>query len=209
MRHSRPAFALALGAVALSGSVALAAEAPKTTTTSKTLYLAQEGCGATAEAGRLETKAGVDGATGCGTIGGVPLQEAFSQLGASELEDFTSTTSLKPFKVDQSKKVTGQVAAGSWVGEGGVGQVAWDIALTAVTSSGKTVDFGTQTVTATVSNPATPVVTAPFEFATPADAKGQTFKSITFSYVLHGANAGYSAAQYDGQFYVVIPAKAK
>lgn len=211
MRITRPALCLALAGVAASGSFAFAVEAPKSSPTSKTLYLAQEGCGTTAEAGRLETSAGVDGATGCGTIGGIPIEEAIAQLdGGSTLEDFTSTAKLTPFKIDATKKVTGQLAAASWVGNGsgGLGSVQWDYALIATTTTGKTIDFGSGSMTATAT-PGTDVVEKSFELAIPGTAAGQTIKSLVFSYALRGANVGMSAHQYDGHSYIVIPAKAK
>lgn len=207
MRLVRPALALSLAGVAAAGSFAYAADAPATTATSKTLYLSSEGCGTTQEAGRLEPKAGVDGSTGCGTIGGVPLNEV--PVFTPTTYEFTSTSKTKPFKFDAAKKVTGQVAAGAWTGVAGIGTVTWDISMVATTAAGKTVDFGTKTITANVSSPTTAKVTAPFELTAPAGAAGQTFKTVVFTYALHGANVGFSAQQYDGDFYVVLPSKAK
>jgi hypothetical protein len=208
MRLVRTATCLALAGSALSASVALATEAPKTTTTSKTLYLAMEGCGTTAEAGRLEVKPQADGATGCGTVGGLPVDEAFYQVAGATPEDYTSTKSLVPFKIDATKKVTGQLAAGSWTGAGGAGTVTFDVHLAGVTSKGTGVDFGDTTVSTTVTG-TDAVAYVPFELAVPASAVGATLKAFTISVVQRGANIGYSAKQLSGDSYVVIPAKKK
>jgi hypothetical protein len=58
----RPALALGLATAALFAGVASATDAPKTSATSSTFFLRQEGCGTTAEPGRLEPKDSGDGA---------------------------------------------------------------------------------------------------------------------------------------------------
>lgn len=204
MRLVRPALVLALAASTATGLVAFAADAPKSTTKSKTLYMAQEGCGSTAEAGRLEEKPQADGATGCGTIGGVPLNEVAGLPG----DDYTSTAKLAPFKLDATKKVTGQVAAGSWFGAGGVGTVTFDVHLAGITKAGGGVDFGTTTVSAQVAG-AAGVVYVPFTLNVPATAGGVVMKAFTITVAQRGANIGMSAKQLSGDSYVVIPAKAK
>ncbi len=206
MRLARPALCLALAVTAGSGVVAFAADAPKSSTTSKTLFMSQEGCGSTAEAGRLEEKATADGATGCGVVAGLPIEEAFYQLEGSTPDDYTSTAKLTPFKVDGSKKVTGQIAAGSWFGAGGVGTVTFDIQLAGITSKGAGVDFGTTTVSGNVAGPDAAVF-VPFTLSVPASATGVTLKAFTLSVVQRGMNVGMSSKQLDGDSYVVIPAK--
>jgi hypothetical protein len=201
VRLVRPALCLALAATAAAGTVAFAADAPKTTDTSKSLFLSQNGCGSTQEDGRLEPKIQNDTSDGCGTIGGIPINEL-----AGLPTDFTSTSAVKPFKIDAAKKVTGQVSAGSWTGTGGVGTVDFDLALVGTTSTGKTIDFGEQTVSGSAS-PATNVVSVPFTFSVPASAKGATFKRFTFSMLQRGMNVGMSAQSLNGNSYVVIPAK--
>jgi hypothetical protein len=208
MHALRPALALALAGLAATAGLSSAADAPKSGATSKTLYLAQEGCGTTAVAGRLEIKPQSDGADGCGTIGGVPVNEVLYQGGGDEGEDYTSTKKLLPFVVDGAKKVTGQVAAMSWVGVGGVGVVDWDITLSGTTKAGKSVLFGSTTATTTAAG-ADEVVMAPFSIAVPAAAKGQTFRSFVLTVFQHGANVGYSAKKLSGDSYVVIPAKRR
>ncbi len=210
MPSTRTAFCLAAAGLTLSATVALADDAPRTTATSKSLFMAQEGCGSTAEPGRLEPKPQADSADGCGTIGGLPLNEVAHQdeedLGPTA-EDYTSTSKLVPFVVDASKKVKGQVAAESWFGAGGVGSVTWDVSLRGTTAAGKIVDFGTTTVSADAA-PGENDVFAPFELAIPRAASGQTFKRFVVSVALRGQNIGMSAKKLSGDSYVVIPAKA-
>lgn len=202
MRLVRPALCLALAASAATGTLAFAADAPKTTATSTTLFLAQSGCGAEQEAGRLEPKAQVDSADGCGTIGGIPIDE----LAGGFPSDFTSSSSVKPFKVDTAKKVTGQVSAQSWTGTGGIGSVDFDIALTATTTAGKTLSFGETTVTGSAS-PGTNIVSVPFTLNVPSSARGLVIKRWVFTLTQRGLNVGMSGQSLNGTSYVVIPTK--
>lgn len=207
MRLTRSALFLALAGVAASAAVALAEDAPKSSATSKTLYLAQEGCGETAEAGRLEPKAQADSADGCGTIGGVPIDEVIYQADGPAYEDYTSTSRMAPFLIDANKPVKGQIAAASWVGEGvGVGAVDVDVHLIGKTAAGRSVDFGEATGTASVT-PGTNVVFVPFTLKVPAAAAGQKFTKFVLSVAVHGANLGMSAKKLQGDSYLVIPAK--
>ena len=217
MRLVRPALALALAGVAAAGSFAFAAEAPKTTATSKTLFLAQEGCGTTAEAGRLEDKAQDDSGDGCGVIGGLPLaeveaqdEEDFGPLG----DDFTTTTKFVPVKVDGAKPITGQLAVTSWPGGftglpiGGVGTVTYDVHLAGVALDGKALDFGS----VKASGPAAPgqdEVDVPFSLTVPATAAGVKVKAFTLTVFQHGQQVGMTAQHLKGASYLVIPTKAK
>jgi hypothetical protein len=213
MRPVRPALALALAGLAASGTLAFAADAPKSSATRQTLFMAQEGCGTTAEAGRLETKAQADTADGCGVIGGLPLNEVIAQDEAdfgSIADDYTSTAKLVPFMIDVSKKVTGQVAAESWIGNGvgGAGTVTWDVHMTGTTTAGKVVDFGVTTVSAPAA-PGTDDVVAAFTLSVPRSATGLTFKRFVVSVGQRGQNVGMSAKKLSGESYVVIPVKPK
>ena len=204
MSALRPVLAVALAAGCLLGTVAHAADAPKTTDRSSTFYLAQEGCGATAEAGRLLPKATTSGATGCGTIGGLPIDEAIG----GEAEPFATTGKGLPVKLDATKKITGQLAASSWIGFGaGAGEIAFDVSLTGVDVTGKTVDFG-ETVATGAITPGEQVAVAPFELTIPGTAS-KPFKSFTLNVFQRGANIGYSAKQLDGESYLVLPTKRK
>ena len=207
MSALRPVLAVALAAGFLLGTVAHAAEAPKTTATSASFFLAQEGCGATAEPGRLVPKATTSSATGCGTIGGLPLDEAISYV-EDAYEPYTTTGKGLPVKLDASKKITGQLAASSWVGAGaGAGQVAFDITLTGVDITGKTIDFGATTATGSIT-PGEEVAVAPFELTIPGAAT-KPMKSLTLEVFQRGMNVGFSAKQLDGESYLVLPTKKK
>lgn len=207
MSRTRKAIALALGAGILGATGALAAPAPPTTGNSSTFFLRQEGCGTTDEAGRLEPKAGTDGSTGCGTIGGIPLDEAIHALGAATPDDYATVGKGLPIKLDVARKVTGQLAASSWIGLGvGAGQVTFDVAMTAKTASGKSIDFGETTASGVIS-PGTDVATAEFALPVPAAAAKEKITSIVLSVVQRGANFGFSSKQLDGDSYVVLPTK--
>jgi hypothetical protein len=195
--------------VALVAGVASAQDAPKTSATSSTFYLRQEGCGTTAEPGRLEPKASTDGATGCGTIGGVPIGEVESASGSTAADGDTYTTIGKglPIKLDGAQKITGQLAAESWIGAGaGVGSVSFDIALTGVDTKGHGIDFGETTVTGSIT-PGENVVLVPFSLAVPPQAAGAQMKTLALSVLQHGANLGFSAKHLDGDAYIVFPTK--
>lgn len=209
--RNRPALVLALtaslaGSVAL-GSAASAERAPKTSPTSSTFYLAQDGCGAEAGAGRLEVKAVTSSATGCGTIGGLPIDEVIYQAEGPAYDVYSTVGKGLPIVLDASKKVTGQIAAGDWIGvTGGFGAVDVDVALLGVTVDGRTIDFGTATGSTTAQASATSEV--PFELAVPAAANGAALKSLELSVSVHGANVGMSSKQLDGDSYLVVPTKA-
>lgn len=203
-RTPRLALCLALSLTAATGVAAHAEKAPRTSDKSATFFLRQEGCGGTSEPGRLEPKGGGDGATGCGTIGGLPFNEL---LGSPE--PFSTTGKGLPITLDPSRKVTGQLAAGSWygLGVGGVGEVVFDVALIATTASGAKLDFGSTTVTA-MASPGEDVVLVPFELAVPAAANKAAVKSMTLEILQRGANVGMSAQQLDGDSYLVLPTRS-
>jgi hypothetical protein len=205
----RPALALGLTAVVAFCGVASATDAPKTSGKSSTFYLRQEGCGTTAEAGRLEPKSSGDGATGCGTIGGIPIGEVLAQGGSGAQDGDVYTTIGKglPIKLDGSKKITGQLAAESWFGAGaGAGSVSFDVALSGVDAKGKGIDFGTTSVSGSIT-PGENVVLVPFELTVPGNAVGTSIKSLALSVFMHGANLGFSAKHLDGDAYIVLPTK--
>jgi len=209
MHALRPALALAFAGLAASGALAYAVDAPRNSATSKTLYLAQEGCGETAQPGRLELKPQSDSADGCGTIGGLPVDEAFYQLIGPSYEDFTSTSKLAPVVLDHSKKVTGQVTGGSWIGFGvGAGDVAFDVHLVGRTKDGRSVDFG-ETSVSTTHSPGAELAHVPFTLTIPSSAKGKTFTRFVLSVAMHGANVGMSSKQFSGESYVTLPLKKK
>jgi hypothetical protein len=208
MRLTRPALAVAL-ALTMVGGAAFAETAPKTTATSKTLFLAQEGCGTSAE-DPLLLPTSVPDQDGCGTVAGLPADEVDYQIGAT-VDDvgtaYASTKKTLPFKLDGAKKITGQLTADSWLpAGGGIGSVTWDYELSGTTSKGKTIDFGSYTAEQAVS-PSGHRVQTPFSIAVPKTANLQVFKSFVFTVWLHGMNVPFSAMGLSGSSYIVFPAK--
>lgn len=204
-RTPRLALCLALAITAATGVAAQAEKAPRTSDKSATFFLRQEGCGSTSQPGRLEPKAGGDGATGCGTIGGLPFDEI-----AGSPEPFTSSGKGLPINLDTSRPVTGQLAAGSWVGNGagGIGEVVFDVALVGTTAAGAEVDFGSTTVSGAAA-PGEDVVLVPFELKSPGVKGSTVLKSLVLEVTQRGANLGMSAKQLDGDSYVVLPTRKK
>lgn len=204
-RTPRLALAVALSIVAATGLAAHAERAPKTSAKSATFFLRQEGCGAEQKPGRLEPRGGGDGATGCGTIGGLPANELFGTP-----EPYTSSGKGLPINLAAAGKVTGQLAAGSWVGNGtgGVGQVTFDVSLLATDATGEEVDFGSTTVSG-MAAPGDDVVLVPFELPIPKRPNGAAIKTLVLEVLQRGANVGMSAQQLDGDSYVVLPLRGK
>lgn len=187
------ALALVVGALAASSS---SAATPGT----QTLYARGEGCGTTAQAGRLETSKGADGSDGCGTIGGLPLSDT---LGATP-KAYSTPESYKSVVLG-SGKVVGQVAADSWTGVvGGVGTVTIDVSLSGFTAQGDPVDIGSTTVTAAAS-PTTPTVKIPFELAVPAEAVGSAVSGWSLSVTLRGRNVNANAQALEGDVFATLP----
>lgn len=179
--------------------------APKTTVTSKTLFLSQLGCGAEADKGKLLPTAG-DETGDCGVIGGVPLDEVLHTVGSDSFEDFTSTSKTKPFKIDATKKVTGQLRANSWLPAfGGVGTVTFDVKLKMFTNKDATIVF----TPVTVSQAASPTGPSfiPFSMTVPKAAAGTVITEIVLSVNQRGLNVPMSAFGMAGDSYLVIPAK--
>ncbi len=203
-RTARLALCMALAVPAATGVAAHADKAPKTSAKSSTFFLRQEGCGASQEPGRLEPKAGGDGATGCGTIGGLPLNEV-----TRPTKSFSTTGKGLPITLDASRKVVGQLAAGSWVGNGsgGLGQVAFDVSLVGTSATGAKLSFGETTVTGTAT-PGNDVVLVPFTLTVPATAGKAALKSLVLQITQRGAHVGMSAQQLDGDSYVVLPTRS-
>jgi hypothetical protein len=196
----------AMSATAMAG---LATAATPSKSGTATFYLRQEGCGTSATPGRLDPKKGVDDATGCGGNAGIPFDEAFHQVDGPAPEPYTSAKNGVGFKLKGSGKVVGQLAAMSWYqqpGVGGVGTVTFDVSLVAVTSKGKTIDFGSKTVSAQAS-PTEMVLLVPFELAVPKGVDGAVISKVILSVAQHGANLGMSAKRLDGDSWLSLPKK--
>lgn len=201
------ALRLAIAAASL-GSLALIGHANAAAPLTSKFYLRANGCGADQEAGRLEPKAGGDTSDGCGTIGGIPIDEVFARAESAIFDDYDTGKAGIPVKLDSTRKVTGQISVRSWTVPTGAGQVVVDLVLTARTTAGKTIDFGTVTVSKTVAGSPS-VVSLPFTFNVPSSAKGATLSHITLSVAQHGANLGYSAKSLNGTSYLVMPTRKK
>ncbi len=174
-------------------------------TTSK-FYFRANGCGATQEEGRLEPKSGIDDSSGCGIIGGLPLEEALYQLDSADTMDFRTNKKGMPIILDAGRKITGTFTTQSWIsnGTGGAGKVDVDLVASGTTTSGKVISFGETKVTADAS-PTSEVTKVNFQFTVPAAAAKQAFKSLLVSVTTHGANFNMSAQHYDGDAFIVYP----
>lgn len=201
------ALRLAIAAASL-GSLALISQANAAAPLTSKFYLRANGCGATQEAGRLDPKSGADTSDGCGTIGGLPVDEAIARAEGAVFDDYDTGKAGIPVKLDSTRKVTGQISVASWFGAGGAGEIAVDLVLTARTTAGKTIDFGTVTVTKTTAS-ADAVVSFPFTFNVPASGKNATLSHITLSVAQRGANIGYSGKSLNGTSYLVMPTRKK
>ncbi len=210
MNTRRTLHTLLVAAVAAAALGTAAQAAPpkkkKLVPTESKFYFRANGCGPTQEAGRLEPKSGADSSTGCGIIGGLPVDEVIHQVEGSTPMDFKTGKKGVPVILDSSRKITGVVATQSWIDPavGGVGKVEVDLALSGVTTSGKLISFGATTVTADAA-PTTGVTTIPFEVAVPAAAGKLAFKSLTVAVSTRGANFNMNAQHYDGDAWVVYP----
>ena len=90
----------------------------------------------------------------------------------------------------------------------GAGTVSFDVALTGVDAKGKSIDFGSTTVSGDIT-PGENVILVPFELTVPGTAVGAPIKSLALSVLQHGANLGFSAKHLDGDSYLVLPTKKK
>ncbi|MFP5219181.1 MAG: hypothetical protein ACLGIG_05510 [Actinomycetes bacterium] len=176
-------------------------------------FLRANGCGTTAEAGRLSVESGApeqDTTDGCGVIGGLPLDEAIYQLdGAATMEDF-STVDGVPLTLDAARDVSGVIATQSWTGVvGGVGEVVVELEMYAttvdpVTNKMKSVVLGSGSFS-TQALPTATVYEVPFTFDVADALQGVELRSIVLSVGVHGANWNASAAKYNGSSFVDVP----
>jgi hypothetical protein len=209
MRLVRPVLGLAMVLALLGAGVASALPAPKSSATSKTLFLSRAGCGTTAGEPYLLPAATAD-SRGCGTVGGLPVNEVEWIALEEDIDEvgvpYASTKKMAPFKIDAAKKVTGQLKAVSWAGSfGGVGTVEFDYHLVGTSTSNRQIDFGKGSVSSAVS-PLAPTE-VPFSITVPKAASGLTMKAFTFTVWQHGLNVPMSAAGLSGDSYIVFPAR--
>lgn len=205
LMRRRGAVAAAALATALFASTALAATEEDETT----FFLRQQGCGSTAEAGRLSVDSGTDSANGCGTIGGIPLDEALHTLGAgARSRDFTTENGV-PLTLDASRDVTGVIATRTWTGfVGGVGEVVLEVTLTGThrKPDGKlaTKALGGGTFRKAAS-PTAARVDVPISLDVPAELDGLEFTSLTLNLVTRGANVNAGAQSLNGTSKITLP----
>ena len=169
----------------------------------RTFFLRGSGCGAT-EAFWLSTKEGEDEYDGCGSIGGVPFNEAFYQLLGSEPNSFTAEDGV-PVMLDASKDVAGTIRAESWTGDGtpGAGQVVVDVALYGLDAANRTVALGSASFTAV--NTGADGVQVPFTFDVPDTADRVVVRSLTIDVAVRGANYNSSNLGLSGDSKFTLP----
>jgi hypothetical protein len=167
----------AAGPLAVTGTAAFDPAVAAT----KTFFLRGTGCGAETDLW-LSSSKGTDDYDGCGTIGGLPLNEA---LGGPES---LSARDGLPVTLDGSKPIAGVIRAESWTGDGtpGFGQVAVDVAIFGTTADDEFLTLGEGTVTAM--NTGADGVAVPFSFPVPAEAAGKTLTGLTLDVLVRGAN---------------------
>lgn len=201
-----------LAASVLASGLAIAA-APGDAAES-TFYLRQDGCGAEQQPGRLETVEGGDDADGCGSIGGLPFDEVFNQLGANEPNVFSTTVRPEsvrersyrggmPIILDATTDVTGQLRAESWFGDGvpGGGQVTFQIKLT-MRIDGKSVTIGSATLEATGGGADNQTL----EFSIDVDdaLDGSEVTGMSFSVTQGGVNVNNTNLGLNGDSFLVV-----
>ncbi|MBW3665313.1 MAG: hypothetical protein KY469_19640 [Actinobacteria bacterium] len=168
-------------------------------------FLRRDGCGSTAEPGRLNTFSGPDGADGCGTIGGVPLREVNYQLGSPDWVDYTTANGV-PLYLDADRDIEGVIRAESWTGlVGGVGQTAADVQMMLFDSGGTFLhQFPVQNLTAIVT-PDQDGYDLPFSYDVPADFDEAHVGSVVLSVAMHGANWNQHNLGLEGDSHVTMP----
>jgi hypothetical protein len=207
----RAATATGLAAVVLlatSGSAAVVQEDAK-------LFLRQNGCGTAQEAGRLSLESGApnkDLNDGCGTIGGIPLAEAFRTATGENLPPVTFTTGAGdgvPLILDAAKDVVGQISTRTWTGTpGGVGEVVVDLELTGTFKNAKGQNRSETLGAGTFTAMAAPTATfhaVPFRFDVPDAFQGVTFNELVLSVATRGANLNASARALNGRSFLTVP----
>jgi hypothetical protein len=210
---TRPTFRV-LAAVALSTGLLVASNASAAPVAGESkFFLRSNGCGAAQEAGRLSLESGApdkDTSTGCGVIGGVPLEEAFFLAAGEPLFEYDfSTVDGVPLTVDAARDVTGTIATRSWTGRvGGVGEVVVEVEVLAsrLDANGKKVGVpigkGTFSTLALPNRTVNPI---PFTFDVPESLQGVELTSISLTYGVHGANMNGGAQSYNGTSFVTVP----
>ena len=167
-----------------------------------TFYLRGEGCGAT-ENLYLDDRSAVDEYDGCGTIGGLPVNEA---IGA---EDSLSTTKAYDLILDGDGQVEVVIRVESWVGDGfpGAGQSVVDVSLSAhpIATGGTftppvTLGSGTSEILVAGQDNATHT----FTFDIPDTAHETHVSGFTLKVSVRGANVNVNNLGTSGDSYFTI-----
>jgi len=196
--------AAALAALALLAAVTPAAAGGAT---SRKLYAYELGCGAAP--GRLIERVR-DYHPGCSDDAPVPAAGIpFREVTRTPV-GYTSDRGPRPLLLDRNRAVTGQVAAESWyrvVADVGVGQVTWDLVLWGLSASGRAVELGRTTVSATVL-PGQEQASAAFRIAL-GNAARSPFPRVRLDVVQRGPNVGMTARRLADQTWLVLPLRAR
>lgn len=193
-------------AVALAGGFLASTASAETVEDSTEFFLRMEGCGATAEPGRLSTESGTDSADGCGVIGGLPVNELFHQAGVDFPDSYTTENGV-PLTVDAAQDADGVIAVQSWTGlVGGVGEVVVDVTLDGIDkATNKFVILGSASATVLATPGLNTQVDVPFSIDIPDTAQAKELKSLTLTVNTRGANLNASAYKFEGASKITIP----
>jgi len=163
--------------------------------------------GSCTEAPTLATQLDSGGSEGCGTIGGVPVDEVFYQAGAPSTTTYTTTKKDgMPLIVDVKRKITGQIGTESWTGVvGGAGTVNVDLEVDALTTTGQSVVVSVQKLSAALAPNGPAVTNIPWTASFPASLAGKTLASFSVSTTIHGVYVDQGAKHYDGDSFVIVP----
>ncbi|WP_108664782.1 hypothetical protein [Euzebya rosea] len=123
----------ALFALAILAPAAMAD--PTYTETDDRFYLRGTGCGAETDL-FLSDRSGEDDYDGCGTIGGLPVNEVLAAEGSGG--ETLTTRGTAPIIVDANRDLVVVIRTESWFGDGipGAGQSVVDVAITGTPAAG-------------------------------------------------------------------------
>jgi hypothetical protein len=172
----------------------------------RAFYLRGEGCGAEEQL-YLSTKQGPDGYDGCGTVGGLPINEVNHQRGVQAPKTFTSKDGV-PATLDATRDITGEIRAESWIASlteavGGVGQVAVEVTIHGIDSAGQAVAIGSASESAMVTNEAGTQL--PFTIDIPDELNELVLSKLTIDVAIHGANFNQNNLGLEGDSHFTLP----
>ena len=195
----------ALFALAILAPAAMAD--PTYTETDDRFYLRGTGCGAETDL-YLSDKSGEDDYDGCGTIGGLPINEVLAAEGSGG--ETLTTRGTAPIIVDANRPLTVQIRTESWVGDGipGAGQSVVDITVTGTPAS----DGGPFTLPVTLGSGTSEVLVVggdhalhTFELDLPDSVDRTTLTDLSLEISWHGANVNVNNLGMSGDSYFTVP----